>query len=267
MRRKASALRKILLRVRGPLILDAYVIPNIRFSGALGSGLALFSRYRIVETSVHPYSLNGAPIDVAAGDWFVGKAAASIVIEHPVLDLVQIFNTHVISKFHPHQLINRPHFGSPAFRQRRGRRSRIFESTPARQRLGVRKTGSSSRRTRALCDRSASPHNLISPVSHLPPLAQGWRFQQHPDNHSHDHHSRLRWPGRLLGHRTPSRIILVLLFLILKRTSSTHRHTKIRHYCRLAAQHLLRRKTTRSARPPTFWKTTRLHLLPSTHHI
>jgi sphingomyelin phosphodiesterase 2 len=55
----------------------------------------MFSRFPIVETSVHPYSLNGAPIDVAAGDWFVGKAAASIVIEHPVLRHVQVFNTHV----------------------------------------------------------------------------------------------------------------------------------------------------------------------------
>lgn len=34
-------------------------------------------------------------MDVAAGDWFVGKAAASVVILHPVLGQVQIFNTHV----------------------------------------------------------------------------------------------------------------------------------------------------------------------------
>ncbi len=34
-------------------------------------------------------------MDVAAGDWFVGKAAASIVVIHPVLGQVQVFNTHV----------------------------------------------------------------------------------------------------------------------------------------------------------------------------
>ncbi|KAJ6621130.1 inositol phosphophingolipids phospholipase C [Mycena sp. CBHHK59/15] len=68
------------------------------YSGALGAGLALFSRFPIIATSVHPYSLNGAPIDVAAGDWFVGKAAVSIIITHPVLGQVQVFNTHLFAK-------------------------------------------------------------------------------------------------------------------------------------------------------------------------
>lgn len=49
----------------------------------------------MIYTSVHPYSLNGAPIDVGGGDWFVGKAAASAVILHPTLGQVQLFNTHV----------------------------------------------------------------------------------------------------------------------------------------------------------------------------
>ena len=64
-------------------------------SGALGAGLAIFSKFPIISTSVHPYSLNGAPLDVVAGDWFVGKAAASIIVRHPVLGQLQIFNTHV----------------------------------------------------------------------------------------------------------------------------------------------------------------------------
>lgn len=71
------------------------VLMLIFHSGALGAGLVILSRFPIISTSVLPYSLNGAPIDVAAGDWFVGKAAASIVIAHPVLGEVQIFNTHV----------------------------------------------------------------------------------------------------------------------------------------------------------------------------
>jgi len=66
-----------------------------RFSGALGAGLAIFSRFPIVSTSVHPYALNGTPLDVAGGDWFVGKAAANVVIMHPILGQVQVFNTHV----------------------------------------------------------------------------------------------------------------------------------------------------------------------------
>jgi len=57
--------------------------------------LALFSRFPITSASIHPYSLNGSPIDVAGGDWFVGKAAASIVVSHPVLKELEVFNTHV----------------------------------------------------------------------------------------------------------------------------------------------------------------------------
>ena len=30
-----------------------------------------------------------------AGDWFVGKAAASVLVTHPTLGQVQVFNTHV----------------------------------------------------------------------------------------------------------------------------------------------------------------------------
>lgn len=64
-------------------------------SGALGAGLAIFSRFPIITATIHPYSLNGHPVDVAAGDWFVGKAAASIVVQHPALGEVEVFNTHV----------------------------------------------------------------------------------------------------------------------------------------------------------------------------
>ncbi|KAF7311119.1 Endo/exonuclease/phosphatase domain-containing protein [Mycena chlorophos] len=68
------------------------------YSGALGSGLALFSKFPIIGTAVHPYSLNGTPIDVGGGDWFVGKAAVSIIISHPLLGQVQVFNTHLYAK-------------------------------------------------------------------------------------------------------------------------------------------------------------------------
>ncbi|KAI0003827.1 inositol phosphophingolipids phospholipase C [Russula compacta] len=68
------------------------------YSGALGAGLAIFSRFPIVAATIHPYSLNGSPLDVLAGDWFVGKAAASVLITHPTLGQVQIFNTHLFAK-------------------------------------------------------------------------------------------------------------------------------------------------------------------------
>ncbi len=65
------------------------------YSGALGAGLVIFSRFPIITATLHPYSLNGSPLDVGAGDWFVGKAAASIILAHPILGEVQVFNTHV----------------------------------------------------------------------------------------------------------------------------------------------------------------------------
>ncbi|KAH9178568.1 inositol phosphophingolipids phospholipase C [Lactarius sanguifluus] len=68
------------------------------YSGALGAGLAIFSRFPIVAAAIHPYSLNGSPLDVLGGDWFVGKAAASVVIRHPTLGQVQVFNTHLYAK-------------------------------------------------------------------------------------------------------------------------------------------------------------------------
>ncbi|KAJ3807299.1 inositol phosphophingolipids phospholipase C [Lentinula lateritia] len=78
----------------------ASYLPYAKFfySGALGAGLAIFSRFPIIATEIQPYSLNGAPIDVAGGDWFVGKAAASVIIIHPELGEVQIFNTHLYAK-------------------------------------------------------------------------------------------------------------------------------------------------------------------------
>ena len=72
-------------------------LPNSKrwFSGALGSGLAIFTRFPIIETSIKPYALNGSPLDVAGGDFFVGKSVVSVVCQHPLLSEVEIFNTHV----------------------------------------------------------------------------------------------------------------------------------------------------------------------------
>ncbi|KIJ66189.1 hypothetical protein HYDPIDRAFT_174358 [Hydnomerulius pinastri MD-312] len=67
-------------------------------SGALGAGLAIFTKWPIIATSITPYSLNGEPIDAFGGDWFVGKAAGSVTIVHPILGEVQIFDTHLYAK-------------------------------------------------------------------------------------------------------------------------------------------------------------------------
>ena len=48
-----------------------------------------------MDVTVHPYSLNGSPLDVLGGDWFVGKGAVSILLAHPILGQLQVFTTHV----------------------------------------------------------------------------------------------------------------------------------------------------------------------------
>jgi sphingomyelin phosphodiesterase 2 len=83
-----------------------------RISGALGAGLAIFSRFPFIEASVHPYSLNGEPTDVAGGDWFVGKAAASVLILHPVLGKVQVVNTHVCCPYWLSEWLTHPRSSS-----------------------------------------------------------------------------------------------------------------------------------------------------------
>lgn len=64
-------------------------------SGAFGSGLAILSRFPIRATHTHPYTLNGLPIHVGHGDWFVGKAAGSATLDLGDGFLVDVFDTHV----------------------------------------------------------------------------------------------------------------------------------------------------------------------------
>lgn len=65
------------------------------YSGAFGSGLCILSRYPIVESTTWPYSLNGDPVDVGHGDWFVGKAAGKITVKVEKLGMVDVWVTHV----------------------------------------------------------------------------------------------------------------------------------------------------------------------------
>ena len=63
-------------------------------SGFLGSGCAIFSRYSLVDTLYHKYSLNGYPWDYTHCDWYAGKGVAYAVVQHP-RRLIHTFNTHV----------------------------------------------------------------------------------------------------------------------------------------------------------------------------
>ncbi|ODO09201.1 hypothetical protein I350_02801 [Cryptococcus amylolentus CBS 6273] len=74
-----------------------HALPFSRFfhTGALGSGLAIFTRFPLIGAQAFPYSLSGTPAQAFAGDFFVKKAAGNVVILHPVLGEVEIWNTHM----------------------------------------------------------------------------------------------------------------------------------------------------------------------------
>ncbi|KAL7419697.1 phospholipase C type enzyme [Cryptotrichosporon argae] len=76
------------------------VLPSLPFSrffhtGALGSGLAIFSRYPFVSARALPYALSGLPHHATAGDFYVNKAAGCVVLLHPALGEVEVWNTHM----------------------------------------------------------------------------------------------------------------------------------------------------------------------------
>ncbi|GAA6002020.1 hypothetical protein JCM10207_003041 [Rhodosporidiobolus poonsookiae] len=64
------------------------------YSGAIGSGLALFSRHPITAAFVSPYPLNGFPLHFIEGDFFAGKSACGITVEVPGVGRVDVLNTH-----------------------------------------------------------------------------------------------------------------------------------------------------------------------------
>ena len=41
----------------------------------------IISRFPILSSRILPYPLNGSPLHVIEGDWFVGKGAASAVLD------------------------------------------------------------------------------------------------------------------------------------------------------------------------------------------
>ena len=64
-------------------------------SGALGAGLAILSRWPIVEMETHMYRLTGVPGGVPQGAWLGGPAWGRGTISHDELGLVDVWTTHV----------------------------------------------------------------------------------------------------------------------------------------------------------------------------
>jgi sphingomyelin phosphodiesterase 2 len=61
----------------------------------LGSGLAILSKFPILSTSYHRYALNGKPLRFLHGDYYVGKGVGSVIVQHPIVGYLEIFNTHL----------------------------------------------------------------------------------------------------------------------------------------------------------------------------
>ncbi|KAG0318030.1 phospholipase C type enzyme [Dissophora globulifera] len=70
-------------------------------SGVLGSGLAIFSKFPIVGTTMRRFALNGDPMKFYHGDWYVGKCFVSVVLAHPTCGEIEVFNTHLHAGYDP----------------------------------------------------------------------------------------------------------------------------------------------------------------------
>ena len=84
--------------------LTSTILPYGKFyhSGIFGGGLAILSKYPIVNSSMVQYPLNGRPTAFFRGDWFVGKgvACASILLPSSAPgrlrgEIVEVFCTHL----------------------------------------------------------------------------------------------------------------------------------------------------------------------------
>ncbi|KAF9160121.1 hypothetical protein DFQ26_005871 [Actinomortierella ambigua] len=71
------------------------------YSGVLGSGLIVLSRFPIVSTTMRRFALNGDPFMITHGDWYVGKCVVSAVIAHPSCGEIEVFNTHLHAGYDP----------------------------------------------------------------------------------------------------------------------------------------------------------------------
>jgi sphingomyelin phosphodiesterase 2 len=74
-----------------------HILPYGKFywSGVFGGGLAILSKWPILESSMNPYKLNGRPTAFFRGDWYVGKGVACAKIRMDDGKIVEVFCTHV----------------------------------------------------------------------------------------------------------------------------------------------------------------------------
>ncbi|XP_069797574.1 sphingomyelin phosphodiesterase 2 [Narcine bancroftii] len=67
-------------------------------SGAIGSGLCVFSRCRITESFLYRFSLNGYPYKLHHGDWFGGKSVGLVILKLQGI-IVHVYVTHLHAEY------------------------------------------------------------------------------------------------------------------------------------------------------------------------
>ncbi|VDP05044.1 unnamed protein product [Soboliphyme baturini] len=88
-----------------------YSVVNIWYSfysGYIGSGVCVFSKYKIVDTLMHPYSLNGYGHHIHHGDWFGGKVVGMAKLLHEDLK-INFFATHIHAEYNRANDVYLPH--------------------------------------------------------------------------------------------------------------------------------------------------------------
>ncbi|KAK5985639.1 Neutral sphingomyelinase [Trichostrongylus colubriformis] len=83
-------------------------------SGFTGSGVCVFSRYPIVSTLTHRYSLNGFAHHIHRGDWFGGKVVGLVEVEVGEIR-VNFYTTHLHAEYDREHDSYLPHRTSQSF--------------------------------------------------------------------------------------------------------------------------------------------------------
>ncbi|KAL2270891.1 hypothetical protein VTJ83DRAFT_262 [Remersonia thermophila] len=80
-----------------------FILPygKFYFSGVIGAGLAILSRWPIEDSALYRYPLNGRPTEFWLGDWYAGKGVAWAKIRYgpAAKQVVEVFNTHTHAKY------------------------------------------------------------------------------------------------------------------------------------------------------------------------
>ncbi|XP_041453086.1 putative neutral sphingomyelinase isoform X1 [Lytechinus variegatus] len=77
--------------------------------GMLNGGLCTFSKWPIVDTFYHPYSLNGYAHNVTMGDWYISKMVALCKIDIEGM-AVNVYNTHAHALYAPSNIPEKDDF-------------------------------------------------------------------------------------------------------------------------------------------------------------